>query len=318
MMQSKVTRFRAYQLGSPGSSFSYYAAGHFTMLEGRLTDQSRSSVLFELKQCGVSGADTLHITSWDADHCAAGELPELLEILQPSHIEAPGYSPHCDNARKCAVIIEAYRKLPRNANRPVKIEYVTPAFIAALPEVSAVAFQNIFYHPRQIDREKNNNNSTVKLFRKGSFNVLSMGDVESVNLSAYLRRLPCLRREVDAMILAHHGADNGFTNKKLLERLTPAIAVCSSDYDNKHDHPDDAIRDLLHELDIALMTTKTGDVLVKSIDNHTGLFKAINLVAGSTKVSSELVFRSKKSKLLVHNDDTVRETFATRRSIRWI
>ena len=37
MVKKIYTRFRAYQLGNAGSSFSYYADGHFTLIEARLT-----------------------------------------------------------------------------------------------------------------------------------------------------------------------------------------------------------------------------------------------------------------------------------------
>jgi competence protein ComEC len=42
------------------------------------------------------------------------------------------------------------------------------------------------------------------------------------------------------MILAHHGADNGFTTKSFLAHIDPALAICSSDYDN----PREEIREL--------------------------------------------------------------------------
>lgn len=170
------------------------------------------------------------------------------------------------------------------------------------------------YHPRFIDPECSNNNSTVQLFRRGSFNVLSLGDVEDQNVSAYLRRQRMLQRETDVMILSHHGADNGFTNKPFLSHIDPKVAICSSNYDNQHDHPRDEIRQLLDERGIRLMTTKRGDVVVASIGDHTGLYRAVNLDAGSTKVSSVYDFYSKKAKLLENNGDTLRQLFGKRYS----
>ena len=63
MITAKVTRFRAYQLGSSGSSFSYLADGHFTVLEARMTKISRRTLIDEMDMCGVQHADVLHITS---------------------------------------------------------------------------------------------------------------------------------------------------------------------------------------------------------------------------------------------------------------
>jgi competence protein ComEC len=57
-MRGVVTRFRAYQLGCAGSSFSHFAGGYFTLLEGRLTGQSRRSLRHEMTICGVELADT--------------------------------------------------------------------------------------------------------------------------------------------------------------------------------------------------------------------------------------------------------------------
>lgn len=313
MMEARKTRFRAYQLGSAGSSFSYCFDGHFTLIEGRLTETSRGPLTNEMRACGVSVAETLHITSWDADHCAESELEELLDLVQPLRIEGPGYPPHCEHAERCRSILEYYRRQKKSSNRPVVLDYITPAYISSLEAASALGFRNIFYHPKFIDTACNNNNSSVKLFRGGSFNVLSLGDVEDANISSFLRRNSTLKRETDIMILAHHGADNGFTSKSLLERLRPRLAICSSDYDNKFEHPDEAIRDLLFQMGIPLMTTKTGDVVIASIGDHKGAYKAINLISGSTKVSSERLFRAKKAELLSNNDDTIREIMSSRK-----
>lgn len=57
------TRFRAYQLGEPGSSFSYFADGHFTLIEAKLTRQSSPSLASELKACGRTTIDTLRLIS---------------------------------------------------------------------------------------------------------------------------------------------------------------------------------------------------------------------------------------------------------------
>jgi competence protein ComEC len=252
-MKSIVTRFRAYHLGTSGSSFSYFAGGHFTMIEGRLTKESRPQVEYEMtERCGVDAADVLHITSWDA--------------------------------------------------------HITPAFIRALEPASAKAFRNTFYNPFHIS-DNANDNSTVKHFRQGSFNVLSLGDVESPLIGARLRRSSILTSETDIMILAHHGADNGFTTKKFLAHIEPTVAICSSNYDNQYDHPREEIRELLHEQGIRLATTKTGDVIVRSTGDHAGTYEVVNLIGRSTKESSRTFFFSKKAGILDANGDTLRQRY---------
>ena len=200
-MKSIITCFRAYQLGSAGSSFSYFADGHFTVLEGRLTDVSKPCLVQEMANCGVETADTLHITSWDSDHCSASELPDLLLLTSPRKIEYPGYEPHSDSAGACLAIIKAYSDRQRHSNRPAQLLAITPEYIDSLTQSEALAFRDVLYHPRWIDECCMNNNSTVKFFRRGSFNLLSLGDVENADISARLRRDKYLSRETDVMIL---------------------------------------------------------------------------------------------------------------------
>ena len=310
-MKSIVTRFRAYHLGTSGSSFSYFAGGHFTMIEGRLTKESRPQVEYEMtERCGVDAADVLHITSWDADHCSKTELPELLNLIQPWRIECPGYDPHKDHGHgeDCLKIIAEYRSRRRNTGITPTIEHITPAFIRALEPASAKAFRNTFYNPFHIS-DNANDNSTVKHFRQGSFNVLSLGDVESPLIGARLRRSSILTSETDIMILAHHGADNGFTTKKFLAHIEPTVAICSSNYDNQYDHPREEIRELLHEQGIRLATTKTGDVIVRSTGDHAGTYEVVNLIGRSTKESSRTFFFSKKAGILDANGDTLRQRY---------
>ncbi|MCP3414249.1 hypothetical protein NLM16_09065 [Bradyrhizobium brasilense] len=313
MLSSIVTRFRAYQLGVPGSSFSYFADGHFTVIEGRLTEFSKVALVYEMRRCGVAFADVLHITSWDADHCNQHELKELLDLIRPLRIECPGYDPYTDHGEGCLEIIAAYRDAQMKANRRPTIRHITPLYVAELQKAGALAFEDTIYNPLHLDKDCANNNSTVQHFRKGSFNVLSLGDVESPNISARLRRSRILKSETDVMILAHHGADNGFTTKGFLARLEPRLAICSSNYGNQYDHPREEIRELLYEQGIRLMTTKTGDVIVKSIGDHTGAYRAVNLKGNSKEISSTMDFRSKKSRILSFNEDTLRQRYQGQR-----
>lgn len=313
-MRSIRTRFRAYHLGCSGSSFSYFADGRFTMIEGRLTEDSRAQVEREMDICGIDEATSLHITSWDADHCNKYELPELLNLIRPRRIECPGYNPVKDygHGEDCLKIIAEYRSRRRNTGFVPVIRHITPAYIQGLDRASALAFNNMFYNPYHIV-ENANDNSSVQLFRQGSFNVLSLGDVEDPLIGARLRRCRILTSETDVMILAHHGADNGFTTKKFLRHIDPTVAICSSNYDNQYDHPRQEIRDILHEGGIRLTTTKTGDVIVKSVENHTGIYDVVNLMAKSTEVSSTARFVSKKVHILDANGDALRQRYASRR-----
>ena len=296
LLQKKATRFRAYQLGTPGSSFSYFDGTHFTLIEARITDLSRPQLTSELQACGVTTINCLHITSWDSDHCAKADLDEILGTWKPAKVEYPGYMPHTDTGKECLVAIRDYR-----VQQAKKIVKVDPPFITGLSHAKEWGYTNIFYWPKEIG-ESPNDNSTAKLFRTGSFNVLSLGDLESDGISSHFKSCRTLKSETDIMILAHHGADNGFTTKALLERINPSAAICTSDYDNQYEHPKQEIKDLLFELDIPVFTTKTGDVVIASVSPHTHKYTLLNLKADSTSLSSKKEFVSKKSRFLENSD----------------
>ncbi len=307
-LQAKNTRFRAYQLGCAGSSFSYFDGSHFTLVEARFNDVNRSKVYRELQECGKSAIDYLHITSWDADHCEEGDLQDILRVLVPRKIEYPGYPPHSDTARSCLARILEYK----SSNPSSAIQQVTPDYIKSLGPAQTLGYQDVIYHPKYLSEEPNDN-STVKLFRAGCFNVASLGDVEDVGLSAYLRGEKIFREEVDVLLLAHHGADNGFTNSAFLKHVRPTFAIATANYDSQFEHPKPEIRELLNKYGIPLYTTKTGDVIIASIPPHTRRYRVFNLIADSTELSSAKEDITKKSGKLGHNLDTVRNIFTASR-----
>jgi competence protein ComEC len=302
-IQPIKTRFRAYQLDSAGSSFSYCSGNDFVLIEGRYCDKNEDSINREMRECGVDRISTLHMTSWDQDHCSPSQLKKIIENLKPIKIQYPGYEPHTNSGVESKKIILLYKE---NKLKP-KIISVTPEYIKSLEAASSYGYKNIMYWPQKLDTDKANNNSTVKQFRSGSFNVLSLGDVESSQISSYLRRMRTINSEVDIMIMAHHGADNGFTTSAFLKEVRPTLAIATSNFGNQHDHPKPEIRELLNKHEVNLFTTKTGDVIVKSTGNHTGQFEVVNLKAGSTEVSSRYTGNARKTSYLKHNSDTLRD-----------
>lgn len=304
-----VTRFRAYQIGTAGASFSFFADGTFTLIEARLTDLNRPNLDQELVECGKCTIDVLHITGWDQDHCALADLGEILSRYKPATIEYPGYPPHSDTAKDCLTLIQHYWVTNASKGRAVKCVAVDPEYINGLKRAEDLAYRDIVYHPRTIIDGESNNNSTIKLYRQGCFNVASLGDVEDANIGAYLRRCKVFKREVDVLLLAHHGADCPTNSKTFFEAVQPKIAICGSQFDNQFEHPKLEVRQRLFDLDIPLMTTKTGDVIIRSLAPHTHKFRATNLISNSTKISSELDFVTRKSHWLSMNADTIRNLY---------
>lgn len=267
------------------------------------TDYNKEQVLEEMEICGKDTIDTLHITGWDNDHCSVSGLAWILENLSPRRIEYPGYDHHTDCAKSCKKMILDYVKAQRA--RIVRAQRIDPSFINGLEPHEGPGYTDIYYHPKEM-QGNSNDNSTIKFFRRGSFNVLSLGDVQCSNISSMIRRASRVKLETDVLILAHHGADNGFTTKKFLEAVKPSIAICSSNYVNHHNHPRQEIRDLLYEQGIPLYTTKTGDIIIESIRGHNEHYQLTNLISDSTKVSSTKDFKARKSRLLRMNSDTIR------------
>ena len=302
-VKKKVTRFRAYQLKTAGASYSYFDGSYFTLIEARFTDDNADSIGEEQINCGKERIDTLHITSWDQDHCVPAQLEQILRELSPKKIEFPGYDPHTDSGRESLKIITDFGKRPKN---PGKIVKVSPDYIKGLDRATDYGYNHIFYHPKNIDEDSSNNNSTIKHFRTGSFNVLSLGDVESSLIAAGLKSYRTVTKETDILILAHHGANNGFTTSSFLKKVRPKLVIACADFDNQFEHPKQEIIDLLNRYSIPLYTTKTGDIIVRSTGSHVGKYQVTNLTAGSTKISSQKEFHSKKFDFLSANLDTIR------------
>ena len=282
---NKITRFRAYQLGEKGASFSLAADDYFTLIEARLNDYNFKNVLYEMRTAGVNRITLLHITSWDEDHCKPSELSYILKNLKPYRIEIPGYQPDTECGKESLRMISDYLcQYGVDGNR------IDPNFINNLESGVSAAYSTILYNPTCV-REKHNDMSTVALFRIGRFNVLSLGDCENSEIAQSIMNDSIASKETDVMLMAHHGADNGFTTNDFIRKIAPRIAICASDYDNQYDHPREEIRQILYDNGVPLYTTKTGDVLVVcSTDN---IVHVINYKGNGEEISSEYVFEPK-------------------------
>lgn len=289
-MAAYLTRFRAYQLDTAGSLFSYYKDGEFTLIEARLPKGGIEVIKAEMKECGVETITTLHVTSWDVDHMNFNDLTKILNQLRPDKIEVPDYSPESDEGKLSKKILDGYDDV--HSKYVKNVQYYTKAWIAGLSNASAKGTSNIVW-PSDFDGDNKNDKSLIKMLRSAGFNIISFGDCESKSISDRLGRSSILCEELDIMILAHHGANNGFTNKDFLSATKPVFVVCSSNYDNQYEHPKEEIREMLHELDIPIFTTKTGDVIVYQ---ESGTDKAIvyNLISDNTQVSSKKQFTPKR------------------------
>lgn len=279
------TRFRAYQLSNKGSSFSLRVDNYFMLIEARYNDLNKEHIKWELSLLKRSDIDALHITSWDDDHCNYSELQTILRFLRPKLIEYPSETPTTINGMRALVAIENYDKL----HSKVRVVPITPSLIKS--EMRKPNYgQDIHYNPI-VNGPKSNDNSLVTLFRVGSFTVLSLGDCEDACIAQRLMRDRILQTEVDMMILAHHGADNGFTTTEFLRTINPSVCICSANYANEYEHPKPVIRARCASLNIPLLTTKRGDIIAQTDDaKH---FKVANYVSNNETRDSVYRFENK-------------------------
>lgn len=276
------TRFRAYQLGECGASFSFSVNDHFTLLEARYNDVNKPHIKWELANSHLDRIDVLHITSWDQDHCKATELSNLLSDLKPRLIEYPAYEHDSDNAREARRMIQLYRE-------GTKWE-ITPKVVKESPKVRLQG-QDVFYNSLYQYIGTSNDRSIVKFFRCGSFTVLSLGDCEGEDIRNRLMADEILQNEVDVLILAHHGANNGFTTSEFLRTIKPKVAICASDYGNQYGHPDPVILSRLAACGIPYFSTKTGDVIAQYSDKYH--FVVSNYGANNTELVGRKIYENK-------------------------
>lgn len=159
------TRFRAYTLKSAGSSFSYATKNDFVLIEARAPEDVRERIFEEMNYFGHKQASILHITSWDTDHCNSNELEWILEHIKPKVVEYPWYNPEGDMSIKSLDLIIDYKK---KEQEKIKATAVTPQFVKSLS--SGNSYKNIIFHPKEYSN-KANDNSIIKFFRSGMFNV---------------------------------------------------------------------------------------------------------------------------------------------------
>lgn len=276
------TRFRAYQLGEKGASFSISVDQYFVLIEARYNSVNKHHILYEMRLSGVAHINVLHITSWDEDHCKPKELEDIIRELKPSVIECPSYTPHTYVGLRSLSIIE---------KSSCKVISVTPSIVQN-QNFTRLFGRDLFLGPNSISNGISSNNmSVIKLFRIGSFQVLSLGDCEDSDIAERLVKNEIVTNEVDILILAHHGADNGFTTTDFLRSVNPKVAICACDWDNMYTHPSDRVRSMLSNQGIKYYSTKAGDIIAQSVDKYE--FKVSNYIANNEKKESVEIFTNK-------------------------
>jgi len=283
-------KFRAFQLDTDGSLFSFFKTDYYTLIEARVPKGGFEALAADLKLHNKTKVDVLHITSWDNDHCNYEDLIQILNHFRPSIIEIPHYIPDSETGKLCLNTILGY-EIVHEQYKP-NIRTMSPEYLSTLAFAETKGTNNVVYRSKE-NTEKKNDMSLIMLFRSLGFNVLSLGDCECSSIADKIRACGIASNEVDVLILPHHGADNGFITSEFLDAVKPKIAVCSSNYANQYNHPRQSIRDLLFEKNIPLYTTKTGDVFVVHKKGETQS-TVYNLMSDNEQISSTKSFSPKR------------------------
>lgn len=286
-----TTRFRAYQLDSPGSLFSYYKKHLFTLIEARLPKGGVEVIEAELKLFGKTKIDILHITSWDYDHSDFISLSQIINKFRPARIEAPAYEPTTDSGKLCKRILDGFDRI--HQDYIVNTIYCDHNFYDKLPSATPFGTADIAYRSK-FDVSNKNDMSLIRLFRSEGFSVLSLGDCESTEITDNLNiEGSVLCTETDVLILAHHGSDNSCISGKFLDGIKPKHAICSANRGNKYGHPETNVKSLLTNRNIPFITTKDGDVIIQQLEGES-VAKVINLISNNTVIKDVSNFTPKR------------------------
>ena len=278
------TRFRAYQLVTKGSSFSYWDSNtnRFCLGEARYNNDNIASIIHELRRCDKSKIDDLYISSWDSDHCVASELEIILTELRPSSIYYPRYKPDLKKQNQ----IDSKKLIDNYNGPPTPIKSNGTGFQEAVPWT----YNIVFYEQTLTDYP--NDNSLICLWRCGNFSVLSVGDLESLSLSEDLARNNILP-ETDILILSHHGSSRDFTTEAFLKAINPRVCLALVDRNNQYRHPDNTVYQRVNKHSW-YYSTKDGDIIIESHGNSNEKFTVYNYITGGNKLESVKTFTCKK------------------------
>lgn len=290
---SVETKFRAFQLDSPGSLFSYYKQNDYTLVEARLPKRGIEVLKNDLQYHGKERIDTLHITSWDDDHCDWNSLTQIMNQFRPNSIQIPGYEPKSETGKACKALIMKYDNIhQRYVNNVTIFDEKT---INGLANGTDWGTNNIVYKSL-FNVENSNDMSQIRLFRSSGFNVLSLGDCESVDIANNLMKSATfIHNETDVIILPHHGSENSMLTPEFLDFCKPIVSICSSNYDNEYSHPRQSVINLLTSKGVKSITTKSGDIIIiKKVNEDVKVF---NYISNNNNLEGVYTFKTKRQKL---------------------
>lgn len=297
-----VTKFRAFQLDCPGSLFSYYGDNHYTLIEAMLPKAGIEAIRKDLELHGKEKIDTLHISSWDDDHCNSDALTQIMNQFRPAIIQVPSYDPTTDSGKLCQKLIQGYDRI-HQFYTPNIVKYDKKKIDSLIPG-SLLGTNDIVYHSFY-DVDNKNDMSQIRLFRSSGFSVLSMGDCESVEIAKNMMNCSILKNELDVLIYPHHGSENSSIHADFLKYCKPRVSICSSNHGNEYEHPRQSVVNMLNQHNVDNFTTKHGDIILfqETVDTKVRL---LNYVSNNGELQQSKEFSSKRQDAKVIEELTKR------------
>lgn len=205
---------------------------------------SAGALFADLGQRGVTHLDKLIITHPEEDHY--GNSAAVLSHFPTKTIVESGFPK--PNVMPSKIQTALTKEIAR---QNIPLIYFAQKQLAGTTEDLGDGVTLSYLAPLAYS-SKTNNNSIILKVSLGHVSVLCMGDAEVEERTALLAR----EQNVQATILkvAHHGSRNG-TDAVFLARVHPEVAVISCGLDNRHDHPNPATLDALHQAGIRVLQT---------------------------------------------------------------
>jgi competence protein ComEC len=221
-----------------------------------------NSLLFELGQLlapAVRTIDLVIITHPDLDHIGG-----LIELSKRYQIGAVIYNQDLDHNSIVEHLVDVLQ------HNQVKI---SPAYAGDHLQIGCCLELEFFWpdDAEQVAGLDVNDSSAAILFSHRDFELLITGDL---GVKYELELVERINNDIEILQVGHHGSKTS-TSPKLLEKVTPDIAVVSSGVANKFGHPHQEVLDLLVAHDITVMRTDQMGTISYSI-NQLGQLQLIS------------------------------------------
>lgn len=211
-------------------------------------NSSANQVLLKyIRDNGIKKLDALVLTHFDSDHSGGS-----LDILKNIPIKTVYINTYKSDSETFEDIM---KYLKEN-----KINYKIPKPNEIIEKEEGFTLTNI--SPQGLKPTDENEKSLVTLLKYKNHKILFTGDA---GITALNRIEQASIQNIDVIKVGHHGSKNSF-NKKLLNKMTPKVAIISTGQ-NSYGHPDKNITTLLKTNKIKTFRTDYNNAIKISINN---------------------------------------------------